>query len=668
MLHTSRRPRWLCVALAAGLVLGACGGSATKTAAKGTKDKPTKSATKSSSIKVTWLAIAGDKGTTGTTEITLNPPKKAGDFRVEFSANEVGGIGSQSQAGAWNAAVSATMLMGEPLEGEFGFETDGRVDGPSAGALTTAGIIALFRGDKFQDKVTMTGTINVTGMVGPVGGIPEKIQGAADAGFKTVLIPLGQRNTQNHAGELVDVVKEGERLGVDVKEVGDIYEAYAELTGNDIDVPGVSRDPRLADKSYDKVKPQVDATLSRYGASVATYQQLPAELRTELDATGIPATAEGYAAKAEDLQRQGLQAGAYSLADQAAITMETVAAAGQMVVPIYTQGLDGLDTTFNQALDTSVTEKKFQAFLDQLSTFDPKNVADVEGLVEAYAMTFDSYSLLQFAQGQIQAIKEKYDNDGYTSVDELFTELTVPVMFSQLAKSTITSAGSLYEVGRDNPGAKLSKDVNLAQVGDFFRRAADANFTAFKEGVIHPAAESNGVSDDVLTNHLANIDLNVAVAVAQPQIQPLIEDYLGPKKPNSKYATLGYGLSNFIRNQGLMDKYYNNAVLDENMNVTGVQYDAVLSRGLDLGRQQLAAEVAVLRDHKTEPVISVAKYEVAGLLRGSDLDDQFSATDLYRGGFVTTRMMSYLAGLEGKKAAGGSGSDDGSKSVDSNGN
>ena len=30
-----------------------------------------------------------------------------------------------------------------PLEGEFRFETSGRIDGPSAGALTTAGLLAL---------------------------------------------------------------------------------------------------------------------------------------------------------------------------------------------------------------------------------------------------------------------------------------------------------------------------------------------------------------------------------------------------------------------------------------------------------------------------------------------------------------------------------------------
>ena len=50
--------------------------------------------------------------------------------------------------------------------------------------------------------MTMTGTINPDGTVGPVGGIPQKVEGAADEGIKTVLIPAGQRNTESdEAGE-----------------------------------------------------------------------------------------------------------------------------------------------------------------------------------------------------------------------------------------------------------------------------------------------------------------------------------------------------------------------------------------------------------------------------------------------------------------------------------
>jgi uncharacterized protein len=610
-------------------------------------------AQKPSSIAITWLAVSGaGGGTTGKTVISRTAPKKAGDFRVEFSADEVGGVGSQSQAGAWNAAIASTLLLGQPLEGEFRFETDGRIDGPSAGALTTAGLIALARGETFRKHVTMTGTINATGTIGPVGGIPEKVEAAGKAGFTTVLIPLGQRSTPDEKGETVDVVREGERDGVTVVEVGDIYEAYKKLTGKDIDVPGVERDPRLDNASYDKVKPQTDAALARYSAAKQSFERLPAAIQQIFTQSGIIKIADSYAAQSADLSRQGLQAGAYNLASQSAATLEAVAAVGQLVVPIFTQGLAGLDTMFTQALDTSTAEREFMAFLDRLSAYKPKNVADVEGLVNGYAGAFDAYSLLLFAQGQVADIQAKFKSNGFKTLDAMFAQLLMPVMYAQLARSQITNAAAAFEVGRDNPGAKIAENVDLAQIGSFFRRGAEANFAAFQEDVVHPLAESNGVSDDVLMSRLAGADIEVAAAVSQSQIQPAIADYIGEDKPNAQYATLGYGLNNFARNQALVDKYYNNAVLDDNLQVVDVQFDAVLGRALDLGRQQLADEVGLLRKNKTEPVLSVANYEVAGLLRAGSVSDQFAAISAYNGAFLTTRMMAYLAGIIGPDAKG----------------
>ncbi len=599
-----------------------------------------------SAITVTWLAVAGDTGTTGTTTISRTSPDKAGDFRVEFSENEVGGIGTQSQAGAWNAAIISTLLLGEPLEGDFRFETDGRIDGPSAGALTTAGLIALARGERFRKHVTMTGTINATGTIGPVGGIPEKVRAAGDAGFTTVLIPLGQRMTPDHTGELVDVVREGERAGVTVLEVGDIYEAYSHLTGVDIDVPGVSRDPRLDAASYDKVKPQTDAALARYTAAGSAVERLPYEIQQLFAQTGLLDYVAAYAQKAGDLQRQGLQAGAYNLASLAAAYLEAIAATGSLAVPLYTQGLPGLDTLFSQALDTSTADREFFAFLDQLSTYTPKTVSDVEGLVTAYSGAFDAYSLLLFAKSSIEGIKQGYESGSYASLDDFFSALVMPVLWSQLARSQLTSSAAAFEVGRDNPGAPISAEVDLAQVGDFFRRGADANLAAFTENVVAPLADARGMSTDQVLSRLANADLAVAAAITQQQLQPAIAAYIGADKPNAAYATLGYGLSNYVRNQSLVDKYYNNAILDDGLNIVGVQFDAVLGRALDLGRQQLAGEVGALREHATEPVLSVASYEVAGLQRNGSVMDQFGAIGMYDGGFLTTRMMSYLAGIQ----------------------
>jgi len=76
----------------------------------------------------------------------------------------------------------------------------------------------------------MTGTIDKDGSIGPVGGIPDKIRAAAREGYRTVLIPEGQRYDPRW-----NIDRLAWDLNVDVKEVGTIDEAYHLMTGGTLD-------------------------------------------------------------------------------------------------------------------------------------------------------------------------------------------------------------------------------------------------------------------------------------------------------------------------------------------------------------------------------------------------------------------------------------------------
>lgn len=598
------------------------------------------------SLTIRWLAYSpsGD-GAVGETELTRTPGDGA-DFRVEFSENEVGGIGPSAQAGAWNAAIVSTLLLGQPLSGEFRFVTSGSVDGPSAGALTTAGLIALQRGDALLDEVTMTGTINPAGTIGPVGGIPEKVTAAAEEGFTKVLVPLGQRNSPNQAGEVVDVVRLGDREGVEVVEVGDVYEAYGHLTGEPLAAPQLGSDPRLSTQSYDKVAAQVTSTIARHDAAYRRFEALPTPIRELLASAGILQIANQTAVDARDLRDQGQQAGAFLAAQEAAMLTETMVGAGEWMTPLLTQGLAGLDLLFQQALDVSPTTARVTSFLDQMSTYSPRSVADVEGLVHAYSGAFDAYVLLVFAHEQIAAIKARSDAGAYPSLDALFTDLAQPLLYARLAEAMIVSTQSTFEVGRDNPGGPVAEDVDLEVVGDFFRRGADANHTAFREVFVVPLAQQYGMTEQDLLSRLSANDMAVAYATVERNLLPVIEEYIGEGKPNAHYAALAYGVTNYVRNASLIDKYYNNAELGPDLTVVGVRWQAALNRALDLGRQQLGSEISALRDDDIDPVLSVGSYEAASVLRNGTDADRFLAVNQYGYGFVTARVVSYLAGRD----------------------
>ncbi len=66
-------------------------------------------------------------------------------------------------------------------------------DGPSAGAAITTALVSLFTGIPINNKVAMTGEINLNGRVMEIGGLDDKVLGAKKAGVELVLCPKDNR-------------------------------------------------------------------------------------------------------------------------------------------------------------------------------------------------------------------------------------------------------------------------------------------------------------------------------------------------------------------------------------------------------------------------------------------------------------------------------------------
>ncbi len=126
------------------------------------------------------------------------------------------------------------------------------IGGPSAGGALTVATIAAINNWTVKPGIVMTGMINPDGSIGPVGGIPYKLEAAAAKNATIFLVPQGQGNVtiQNTTSrtngpfiinqvntEHVDVVFLGKKLNVTVKEVGTIQEAVLAFTGHEINTP-----------------------------------------------------------------------------------------------------------------------------------------------------------------------------------------------------------------------------------------------------------------------------------------------------------------------------------------------------------------------------------------------------------------------------------------------
>jgi len=147
------------------------------------------------------VAVTSDGGgVIGTTTVEIRP----GENRVLVDTNPF--VETDTQQSAEIAVAVAEKYTGiKPSNSDIVVSFDMSaynattvaqvVGGPSAGAAMTVATIAALEGKSVRKDVAMTGTINEDGSIGPVGGILEKAQAAAQNGVKIFLVPTGLAKT-----------------------------------------------------------------------------------------------------------------------------------------------------------------------------------------------------------------------------------------------------------------------------------------------------------------------------------------------------------------------------------------------------------------------------------------------------------------------------------------
>ncbi len=174
-----------------------------------------------------------------------------GNGVVYFSAEPLTEL--DTQATARIAALVASTIAGKSFTAyDFFIRIKSPsliIGGPSAGAAMTVAILSILMNQTLNDSVMMTGMVCPDGSVGPVGGIPAKLEAAAAIGIKVFLIPAGQRVVYEReivkepipGGYIIrtrytpiDLVELGKKLNVTVIEVASIRDAFYYFTGMNI--------------------------------------------------------------------------------------------------------------------------------------------------------------------------------------------------------------------------------------------------------------------------------------------------------------------------------------------------------------------------------------------------------------------------------------------------
>jgi predicted S18 family serine protease len=151
---------------------------------------------------------------------------------IQFSEIHLGGGSIVSED--WKEGVKLAVAAATKAVGEDGREwvitiknrsNSKSTEGMSASSAVAVGIMAAWRGDGVKTDVALTGKITPDGQIESVGALLTKVEAAAHAQFKTILVPRGQLDKAD--GDLSSLAT---RWNIKVIEVATLEEAYQLMT------------------------------------------------------------------------------------------------------------------------------------------------------------------------------------------------------------------------------------------------------------------------------------------------------------------------------------------------------------------------------------------------------------------------------------------------------
>ncbi len=585
---------------------------------------------------------SGPSGDFSNCKITVEV-NKSGQPEVGFFESEVAGSGSQWRSAGWMAAIMGSFLLGRDVSDyKFTYEIAGYVDGPSAGGLMTSAVLAAMLGDTIQNNITMTGTINPDGTIGPVGGIAQKIDGVKKAKKTRMLIPAGLRYEEDAStGATVDLVEKGRAAGIKVKEVATVYEAYKELTGKEI--PKASGATlaavELPQAIFDKVKSRTKAWYAKYQENSDMYNTFSLTVGTDTEDAWM-AQADAMAAKGAGYLKQGLIASAYDQETSAYMYSAMAYHTKRALQAYLTQG--GVSGADNYLSTINPSGNKMDNVFDELKLKKPTTLADTIVLADAFGR-------LSMADGLITQADALLKTDP-ASAEEAAASVILATNYYVLADYAIDWAKDSVEVGFGAGTAKPATKEQVTALSEALRKAAEANLDYFDTVVLQGLADQEGMSLDTAKNNFESNEFNYGFAVSSIIGAQELKDKLGNTEARA-IAVLGNSLVSFTLSSELIAKYYSLQVeTNASGNITSIPFEKAMINMLDFGETTAKENINAAKSAGAIPVLAIIDYEGAKVKREGGPAEKLDALGGYWSASMQGRLLTILAGMKIKRS------------------
>jgi|APCry1669188910_1035180.scaffolds.fasta_scaffold03625_2 uncharacterized protein len=596
------------------------------------------SETREATVQFVWYSgQSGANATGGTAPARIRvSPNRTGTVSVGVSEEFAGGGGNQWRTAVWLAAFNATRTLGASISDcEFNVHVSGHTDGPSAGMLTTSAMLALLRGKTIPQDTTMTGTINPDGTAGPVTGIVQKMEGAKQAGIKRFGFPLGCRNHKDpKTGQDVDLLLVGQKLGLEVKEIGDIHEAYEFLTRDKL--------PRTEPIAEAEMEPAL-ATQTLLRTKLATWksrvEREAVGLRNEVKATGVPPPIYTHlmaeADKAFETAKRDERNGFLMPALQGYVQTVSAFDAATRTVSAYAHMFKGDQGGLLDAIQSAAAiSSEVTAFGQQLELkalrqsrggqLNSSKVCTTYVKARAAALIADDFATPAVAV--LKKIQEKKVQLKSENLESLMTRITLPLIYYDLSKVQLEFARDMQDFIVEEGDTKPLSTKAVSRAVTSYASLATAVLAYFDALITEEVAKGKGLSLEEAKALIANREADYYLA----QKAKLLAESQEKSSDGAKLIRLAAAGYAFLDGAKLVNKWYSLGAGFDARGAVVLENRRALTAQLDLARRN-AREAAARAKASAGFVPTPARlaYQIANARREGNDEEKLAALASY---------------------------------------
>ena len=554
-------------------------------------------------VKAVWFAGAPGpncKGGTAPTRIRVGP-NQSGTVSVAVAEEFAGGSGNQWRTATWLAAFNATRANGAALgDYEFSVHVGGHIDGPSAGMLTTTAMLALLRGRELRADTTMTGTINPDGTAGPVGGIVQKMEGAKEAGIKRFGFPIGTRNHKDlKTLQDVDLVATAQRMGLEAREISDLYEAYEFMTGDKLArvEPIAESELELSAQTEALVRAKLGTWKARIEREIGGLksEQSRSRVKPEYTASLLKGAEKSYDA-ARRYERNNFLVSALNGYVQTAINVmaasRAVTAIGHIANKDLRALLDAVQTaqnvksevtSFGQELEIRAQSRTLGGQISATAAY--------QQYVLARAATSIGDEFYEQAASLLKGMQEGKVKITQDALDTLMTRVSLPTIYYDAARVFLDYAKDTQNLIADEGSNPPMSSSSINRSASGYASASAAVLAYFDALIVEELAKEKGASADEMRYQVAMREPDYYLARTA---NGLSEHGRGDNKSDSailmKLAAASYA---YLTGAKLVNKAYSLSGHEDDQGNLILENRRALSAQLDLAR--LSAREAAAR-------------------------------------------------------------------------